>query len=107
MKGNEYEEGRDDGAKVDLVRILDDSKDENRSPAPVVYGIMNRKLSHSPTFFPQNSLGQLRARRARQCERGPSRGEKEDREDLASIPLLLSSPSAGLIIWPRAGPVWS
>lgn len=64
MKGNEYEEGRDDGTKVDLVTILDESKDENRSPAPVVYGIVNRKLFRSPKFSPQNSLGQLRARRA-------------------------------------------
>lgn len=61
---DEYEEGRDDGAKVELVRILDENKDEDRSPAPVVYGKGNRKLFRSPKFYSQNCLGQLQARRA-------------------------------------------
>lgn len=86
------DEGRDDGAKVELVKILDENKDEDRSPAPVVYGIGNRKLFRSPKFYSQNSLGQLQARRAWQCERGPGKGEKEDREDLVlSFAPLLSS----------------
>lgn len=55
MGGDEYEEGGDDGVKVELVKVLDENKDEDRSPAPVVYGIVNRKLFCSPKFFPKSS----------------------------------------------------
>lgn len=34
MEGEEYEEDRDDGVKVELVRIFYENKDEDRSPAP-------------------------------------------------------------------------
>lgn len=48
-----YKEGRDDGVKVELVKVLDENKDEDWSPAPIVYGIVRRKLFGSPKFFPK------------------------------------------------------
>lgn len=53
MEGDEYEKGGDDGMKVELVRFFFyENKDKDRSPAPVVYGIVNRKLFCYPKFFP-------------------------------------------------------
>lgn len=88
-----YEEGRDDGVKVELVKVLDENKDEDWSPAPTVYGRVRRKLFRSPKFFPKilwASSGPEEWERVRERRK---RGQGDHPSCLASHLLVLGSSS--------------
>lgn len=76
-----------DGMKVELLRILDENKDEVRSPAPVVYGIVNRKLFCSPKFFPKILWASSGPEERDNIREGQGEEEKEDLA-LSLAPLL-------------------